>query len=113
MYYILAIKDGDRYDIPILSKSFFDAFCQMKKFLDKKDCFYSLRPDLYEVALIGLWTNEFNYFELTTPPLVLCSLEELSDTDVMFSWAKKKLEDVILYMKEHSVVIKAEQGGTI
>lgn len=108
MYYILAIKDDYRYDIPVISKSFFDALCQMKKFLDREDCFYSLRPDLYELALVGIYNNEFNRFELTNSPMIICPLEELSDADVMFSWAKLKFEDVRLYLKEHHVIDESE-----
>lgn len=59
-------------------KSFFSAFCWYKdKIFSKKDSFYSLHADSYDIVVIEVHQLDFDKRVRLTSPLFICHLEEL------------------------------------
>lgn len=64
-------------------KSFFSAFCWYKdKVFSKKDSFYSLHADSFDIVIIGVYSHDTDKFVHLIFPFFVCYLEKLRYKEV-------------------------------
>lgn len=71
-------KNNNSYSFSMYDKSFFSAFIWYKdKVFSKKDSFYSLYADSFDIVVVGLYDSDFDKYLGLESPLSVYSLGEL------------------------------------
>lgn len=86
MFYKFALYDKNKHEYGLIvhDVSFFSAFCWYKdKVFSKKDSFYSLHADLYDIVIIGVHQLDLDIIIPLTSPFFICHLEELRHKELI------------------------------